>query len=110
MRRKVEHFDALSQIPIGDGVSENVTTYNDRSQVTVASAEVSAWRTDIETDRLGQAWAGSSIETVRIALDAPGTYAIEVSVPGYESATVEGIEIAADRETRIDALLRQQPE
>ena len=81
---------------------------HERSHVSVAAADVTAWRTDIDTDRRRQAWAGSNIKTVRITLDAAGTYAVEVSIPGYEPATVEGIEIAADREVTIDALLRQK--
>jgi len=100
------------RVVLSGGLSLLITFKNeaDRSPVSVAAAEVTAWRTDIDTDRRGRAWAGSSIKTVRITLDAPGTYAVEVSIPGYEPATVEGIEISADRETTIDALLRQKTE
>ena len=79
---------------------------SDRAQVPVASAEVRAWRTDGDADPHGQAWAGSRIENVRITLQQAGIYTFEVEVPGYEPATLEGIEIFPDREVRIDALLR----
>jgi len=100
------------RIVLSGGRSLLITFRNesDRAQITVASAEVDVWRTGVVTERRAQAWAGASIQTVRIPFTEAGTYSVEISVPGYEPATMDNVEIFADRETRVDALLRAAAE
>jgi hypothetical protein len=80
-----------------------------REPVKVDSAEVEVTRTDVDTGKTVSAWAGPGMTTVRISFPEPGTYRVVVKVPGYEPATLEEVEILDDRETRIDALFREQP-
>ncbi len=100
------------RIVLSGGRSLLITFRNeaDRAQITVASAEVDVWRTGVVTERRAQAWAGASIQTVRIPFTEAGTYSVEIKLPGYELATMDNVEIFDDRETRIDALLRAAAE
>ena len=81
-----------------------------REPVEVATAEVEVTRTDVEAARTKSAWAGPGMTSVRVTFEQPGRYLVVVKVPGYEPATLEDIEIVADRQTVINALFRSAPE
>lgn len=82
----------------------------DRSPVTVREADLDAEPLEPELGAAGWGWAGGEIQSVRIEVEKAGAFKITLTIPGYEPAVVDRVEILPDREVTIDVLFRKRPE
>jgi hypothetical protein len=99
------------RIVLTGALSVHVTFLNeaDRSAVVVTSVKLTAVETQGE-DRgeVAWAWSGGNLDSIRFEPGRAGTFDITVEIPGYEPATGKAVEVAPDRETRIEVLFRRR--
>lgn len=80
----------------------------DRSAVVVTSVKLTASATGATPAAMAWAWSGANIDSVRFQPEHTGVFDVTVEIPGYESGTAKAVEVAPDRETRIDVLFRRR--
>ena len=96
----LDHFD-LALTGIRGVVTDTVTDQPIAAEVRVIGHDIEAMRSWVSTD--------PDVGDYHRLID-PGTYDLEFSAPGYESATVNGIVVAADTDATIqDAALVPLP-
>jgi hypothetical protein len=81
----------------------------DRSVVVVPEARLVAQETRGERRRYGWSWAGARIDSVRFDVERPGPHDVTIEIPGYESATISGVEVSAEQETPVEFVFRKKP-
>ena len=106
----VRPVDDFVPIVLTGGLSVVVRFLNDadRTPVVVASVKLTARATGDTPEQFAWAWSGRDLDTVRFQPDHEGTFDVTVEIPGYESGTAPAVEVAPDRETRIDVLFRKR--
>jgi hypothetical protein len=80
-----------------------------RTPVLVSSVKLSATPVGATPEPLAWVWSGRGIDAVRFQPDHTGVFDVTIEVPDYEPGVARAVEVAPDRETRIDVLFRKRP-
>ncbi|MCE9638181.1 MAG: carboxypeptidase-like regulatory domain-containing protein [Planctomycetes bacterium] len=81
---------------------------SDSSPVVVSSVKLTATPAGAAPDAIAWAWAGSNLDAVRFQPAHAGVFDVTVEIPGYDAGTAKGVDVSADRETRIDVMFRRR--
>lgn len=80
----------------------------DMSAVVVSSVRLTATPVGATVEEAAWAWSGANIDAVRFRPDATGVFDVTVEIPGWDAGVARAVEVAPDRETRIDVVFRKR--